>query len=194
MDLPQGAIVGTSSLRRRSQLLAMRPDLEVRDLRGNVNTRLRKYHEGDFDAVILAVAGLERLGLGDEISARLNDETFIPAVGQGALVIESRADRADLLEKFARVNDEATYRCVTAERAFMCALDGGCQVPMGAYAREDGDTLHMHGFVGTVDGSTMLKANASGPKEDYEGLGRALAAKLLADGAREILDKVRSDQ
>ena len=194
MELPEGAIVGTSSLRRRSQLLAMRPDLEVRDLRGNVNTRLRKYHEGDFDAVILAVAGLERLGLGAEISAHLDDEVFIPAVGQGALVIESRADRTDLLEKFALVNDESTYRCVSAERAFMCALDGGCQVPMGAYASIVEGVLTIHGFVGAVDGSVMLRASASGPEEDYEGLGRALAGKLLAEGAREILEAIRNEQ
>lgn len=194
MELPEGAIVGTSSLRRRSQLLAMRPDLEVRDLRGNVNTRLRKYHEGDFDAVILAVAGLERLGLGAEISAHLDDEVFIPAVGQGALVIESRADRTDLLEKFALVNDESTYRCVSAERAFMCALDGGCQVPMGAYASIAEGVLTIHGFVGAVDGSIMLRASASGPEEDYEGLGRALAGKLLAEGAREILEAIRNEQ
>ena len=194
MELPEGAIVGTSSLRRRSQLLAMRPDLEVRDLRGNVNTRLRKYHEGDFDAVILAVAGLERLGLGAEISAHLDDEVFIPAVGQGALVIESRADRTDLLEKFALVNDESTYRCVSAERAFMCALDGGCQVPMGAYASIAEGVLTIRGFVGAVDGSVMLRASASGPEEDYEGLGRALAGKLLAEGAREILEAIRNEQ
>lgn len=194
MELPEGAIVGTSSLRRRSQLLAMRPDLEVRDLRGNVNTRLRKYHEGDFDAVILAVAGLERLGLGAEISAHLDDAVFIPAVGQGALVIESRVDRTDLLEKFALVNDETTYRCVSAERAFMCALDGGCQVPMGAYASIAEGVLTIHGFVGAVDGSVMLRASASGPEEDYEGLGRALAGKLLAEGAREILEAIRNEQ
>lgn len=193
MDLPQGAIVGTSSLRRRSQLLAMRPDLEIRDLRGNVNTRLRKYHEGDFDAVILAVAGLERLGLGAEISERLDDETFIPAVGQGALVIESRADRTDLLEKFALVNDETTFRCVQAERAFMGALEGGCQVPMGAYAKADGDRLMLHGFVGAVDGSTMLRACLSGPQEDYRALGRQLAEQLLVEGAHEILATIRND-
>lgn len=194
MELPQGAIVGTSSLRRRSQLLAMRPDLEVRDLRGNVNTRLRKYHEGDFDAVILAVAGLERLGLGDEISEHLGDDVFIPAVGQGALVIESRADRADLLEKFALVNDDTTYRCVTAERAFMCALDGGCQVPMGAYASISDDLLTIHGFVGAVDGSVMLRASVSGPAAEYEDLGRTLADKLLAEGARTILETIRDQK
>ena len=115
MDLPEGAIVGTSSLRRRSQLLAMRPDLQVKDLRGNVNTRLRKYHEEDFDAVILAVAGLERLDFHDEISQHLDDSFFVPAVGQGALVIEARSDREDLNEKFALVNDDNTTKCVFAE-------------------------------------------------------------------------------
>lgn len=191
MDLPEGAIVGTSSLRRRSQLLAMRPDLAVRDLRGNVNTRLKKYHEGDFDAVILAVAGLERLGFGDEISLRLEDDVFIPAVGQGALVIESRADRVDLLERFARVNDTATVRCVTAERQFMCALDGGCQVPMGAIAKIEGYEISIHGFVGEVDGAKLLKAQLTDHVDNYDQIGQKLAEKLMKEGAQEILDKVR---
>lgn len=191
MDLPEGAIVGTSSLRRRSQLLAMRPDLNVRDLRGNVNTRLKKYHEGDFDAVILAVAGLERLGFGDEISLRLEDDVFIPAVGQGALVIESRADRKDLLERFARVNDTATVRCVTAERQFMCALDGGCQVPMGAIAKIEGDEISIRGFVGEVDGAKLLKARLTDHVDNYDQIGQKLAEKLMKEGAQEILDKVR---
>lgn len=191
MDLPEGAIVGTSSLRRRSQLLAMRPDLAVRDLRGNVNTRLKKYHEGDFDAVILAVAGLERLGFGDEISLRLEDDVFIPAVGQGALVIESRADRVDLLERFARVNETATVRCVTAERQFMCALDGGCQVPMGAIAKIEGDEISIHGFVGEVDGAKLLKAQLTDHVDNYDQIGQKLAEKLMKEGAQEILDKVR---
>lgn len=191
MDLPEGAIVGTSSLRRRSQLLAMRPDLNVRDLRGNVNTRLKKYHEGDFDAVILAVAGLERLGFGDEISLRLEDDVFIPAVGQGALVIESRADRKDLLERFARVNDPATVRCVTAERQFMCALDGGCQVPMGAIAKIEGDEISIRGFVGEVDGAKLLKAQLTDHVDNYDQIGQKLAEKLMKEGAQEILDKVR---
>lgn len=191
MDLPEGAIVGTSSLRRRSQLLAMRPDLNVRDLRGNVNTRLKKYHEGDFDAVILAVAGLERLGFGDEISLRLEDDVFIPAVGQGALVIESRADRKDLLERFARVNDTATVRCVTAERQFMCALDGGCQVPMGAIAKIEGDEISIRGFVGEVDGAKLLKAQLTDHVDNYDQIGQKLAEKLMKEGAQKILDKVR---
>lgn len=191
MDLPESAIVGTSSLRRRSQLLAMRPDLNVRDLRGNVNTRLKKYHEGDFDAVILAVAGLERLGFGDEISLRLEDDVFIPAVGQGALVIESRADRKDLLERFARVNDTATVRCVTAERQFMCALDGGCQVPMGAIAKIEGDEISIRGFVGEVDGAKLLKARLTDHVDNYDQIGQKLAEKLMKEGAQEILDKVR---
>lgn len=191
MDLPEGAIVGTSSLRRRSQLLAMRPDLNVRDLRGNVNTRLKKYHEGDFDAVILAVAGLERLGFGDEISLRLEDDVFVPAVGQGALVIESRADRKDLLERFARVNDPATVRCVTAERQFMYALDGGCQVPMGAIAKIEGDEISIRGFVGEVDGAKLLKAQLTDHVDNYDQIGQKLAEKLMKEGAQEILDKVR---
>lgn len=192
MKLPEGAIVGTSSLRRRSQLLAMRPDLEVRDLRGNVNTRLRKYHEGEFDAVVLAVAGLERLGFHDEINERLDDNIFIPAVGQGALVIESRNDREDLLEKFKKINDDITYRCVMAERQFMCALEGGCQVPMGAYAVIEEGQMKIHGFVGAVDGSKILRAEIVGASDDYMKIGQALAEKLLTIGARELLDEVRN--
>ena len=191
MELPKGAIVGTSSLRRRSQLLAMRPDLQIKDLRGNVNTRLRKYHDEDFDAVILAVAGLERLDFHDEINERLDDNLFIPAVGQGALVIESRSDREDLNEKFALVNDDLTYKCVMAERQFMCALDGGCQVPMGAYARIDDGKINIHGFVASVDGKTMLKSEVVDAEANYEKAGRELADKLLKDGAKDILDSIR---
>lgn len=192
LDLPQGAIVGTSSLRRRSQLLALRPDFQVRDLRGNVNTRLRKFAEEDFDAVILAVAGLERLDFHDEISLRLDDEEFVPAVGQGALVIESKSDREDLNEKFALVNHEETYRCVTAERAFMCALEGGCQVPIGAYAKIEDKTIKIHGFVGAVDGSQLIKASIERPVEQYEEAGRALAEKLITEGADAILKNIRN--
>lgn len=191
LDLPQGAIVGTSSLRRRSQLLALRPDFEVKDLRGNVNTRLKKFAEEDFDAVILAVAGLERLGFYDEISLRLDDKDFVPAVGQGALVIESKSDRKDLNEKFALINHQDTYRCVTAERAFMCALEGGCQVPIGAYAKIDDNTLTIHGFVGAIDGSKLLKSSVERPSDQYEEAGKALAEKLLAEGADTILNDIR---
>lgn len=191
MELPEGAIVGTSSLRRRAQLLALRPDLQIRDLRGNVNTRLRKYHEGDFDAVILAVAGLERLNLGNEISEHLDEKVFIPAVGQGALVIESRKDREDLLSRFAQVNDEETVRCVTAERQFMCALDGGCQVPMGAIAKINDKMITIHGFVGSIDGTKILKAEVIDVIDHYDQIGKILAEKLLIEGAREILEDIR---
>lgn len=192
MDLPEGAIVGTSSLRRRSQLLAIRPDLQVKDLRGNVNTRLRKYHEEDFDAVILAVAGLERLDFHDEISQHLDDSFFVPAVGQGALVIEARSDREDLNEKFALVNDDNTTKCVFAERQFMCALDGGCQVPMGAYAQINEDEISIHGFVGAVDGSVMLKETITDSVNNYAEIGDKLAKKLLEKGAKNILDTIRN--
>ncbi|MDO4281453.1 MAG: hydroxymethylbilane synthase [Peptococcaceae bacterium] len=191
MGLPENAIVGTSSLRRASQLRAMRPDLEIRDLRGNVNTRLRKYHEGEFDAVILAVAGLERLGLGAEITEKLSDEDFVPAVGQGALVIESRVDDAFLNAGLAKANDPETAQCVLAERQFMTTLDGGCQVPMGAYARMDGDIMRIHGFVGAVDGSTILHGALSGASAESQDLGKQLAELLLEKGAGQLLEAIR---
>ena len=191
MDLPEGAVVGTSSLRRRAQLLSMRPDLDVRDLRGNVNTRLRKFHEGSFDACLLAVAGLERLGLGEEISLKLNCKDFIPAVGQGVLVIEAAAERTDLRKVLESVTDQNTLRAVLAERAFMRALEGGCQVPMGANADIEGDTMTIRGFVGSVDGKKMLRAEMTSSESDAEALGVALADALRAQGAQSILDEIR---
>lgn len=192
MDLPYGAVVGTSSLRRRSQLLAMRPDLDVRDLRGNVNTRLRKFHEGPFDACVLAVAGLERLGRGDEISLKLDAKDFIPAVGQGVLVIETRAGRTDLGQVFDRVTDKNTLYAVLAERAFMRDLEGGCQVPIGANASVDGGRITMQGFVGSLDGSRLLRKEVTGSVQDAEKLGISLADSLRELGAQSILDEIRN--
>lgn len=190
-DLPHGAIVGTSSLRRRSQLLAMRPDLEVRDLRGNVNTRLRKFHEGPFDACVLAVAGLERLGKGEEISLKLDEEEFIPAVGQGVLVIETQSGRRDLHEVLDQVTDRNTLYAVLAERAFMRDLEGGCQVPIGANASVADGLITMHGFVGSLDGRKLLRRKVVGPVNDAEKLGTILADSLRDLGAQSILDEIR---
>ncbi len=191
MDLPHGAVVGTSSLRRRSQLLSMRPDLEVCDLRGNINTRLKKFHEGHYDAAILAVAGLDRLGFHDEISEELDEEFFMPAVGQGVLTIECRSDREDLLDMISTINHHDTYMCITAEREFMNSLNGGCQVPLGAYAQIIDDTIKIQGFVGSVDGTEIIKEEIIRPVSEFQSIGKLLADKLLSKGAKKILDAIR---
>lgn len=191
MELPEGAIVGTSSLRRRSQLLSMRSDLDVRDLRGNINTRLKKFHEGMFDAAILAVAGLERLGLHEEISTKLDAAEFIPAVGQGVLTIECRSDRQDLKKMVDVINDEETYKCVVAERTFMNALNGGCQVPLGAYAQILEGFIRLIGFVGKIDGTKIIKDEITKPISEYLIIGNLLAEMLLAQGAEDILKEIR---
>lgn len=193
-DLPQGAIVGTSSLRRRAQLLALRPDLVIKDLRGNVNTRLRKYHDGDYDAIILASAGLDRLDLDDEISQRLDTDTFISAVGQGAVVIESLESNTAIHAMLAEIHDEATYQATACERAFMRTLEGGCQVPIGAYAAIQGDRIHIQGFVASLDGKQILRDTADAPKEDFIACGQALAQQLLDRGAGDLLREIRKEE
>jgi hydroxymethylbilane synthase len=186
-DLPRGSIVGTSSLRRQSQLSARLPHLKIESLRGNVQTRLRKLDEGQYAAIILAAAGLIRLGLGDRIRAFISPTNSIPAVGQGALGIEIRADRTDLIEILAPLNHIDTQLCVEAERGFSRALAGSCTVPLGAYALRDGDNINMTGFVASVDGKQMLRETTSGSIKNAEAIGRDLAAKLVARGADKIL-------
>ena len=186
-DLPHGSIVGTSSLRRQSQLQARLPHLKIESLRGNVQTRLRKLDEGQYSAIILAAAGLIRLGLDDRIRAFISPQDSIPAVGQGALGIEIRADRTDLIEVLAPLNHIDTQLCVEAERGFSRALAGSCTVPLGAYALRDGEVINMTGFVASVDGKQMLRESISGATTNAEALGRALAAKLVARGADKIL-------
>lgn len=193
-DLPQGAIVGTSSLRRRAQLLHLRPDLQIKDLRGNVNTRLRKYHEGDYDAIILASAGLDRLDLHHEISTRLDTDHFISAVGQGAVVIESLASNTEINAMLAEIHDQATYYTTACERAFMRSLEGGCQVPIGAYASVHEDRIRIEGFVASVDGRQMVRDKVDMPVEDYYACGVALAQKLLDRGAGDILQEIRKEE
>lgn len=185
--LPAGARVGTSSLRRQAQLLAVRPDLQVGSLRGNVETRLRRFEEG-LDAVVLAAAGLRRLGLGDRISGLLEPPTFVPAAGQGIVVVECReADREvqDLLQ--ARLEHPATRLVMRAERAFLAAMEGGCQVPLGAWAREVAGRLAMVGFLARPDGTDLRRVERTGNLEAPEALGREVAEALLATGGREIL-------
>lgn len=194
-SLPPGSRVGTSSLRRESQLRARFVHLQVEPLRGNVQTRLRKLDEGLYDAVILAAAGLKRLGLAARIACLLTPEQSLPAAGQGALGIECRAERADLVEALAPFNDHETRWCVEAERALSRALAGSCQVPLGAYAQASAGRIRLRGFVASPDGKRLvadeLQADiASSPME----LGAALADRLAARGAREILAAVDGPQ
>lgn len=186
-SLPHGSIVGTSSLRRQSQLQHRFPYLKIESLRGNVQTRLRKLDEGQYAAIILAAAGLIRLELGDRIRDFISPENSIPAVGQGALGIEIRADRTDLIAVLAPLNHIDTQLCVEAERGFSRALAGSCTVPLGAYALRDGDNIKMTGFVASVDGTQMLRETTTGSIHNAETIGRDLAAKLVARGADKIL-------
>ena len=186
-DLPHGSVVGTSSLRRQSQLQARLPHLKIESLRGNVQTRLRKLDEGQYAAIILAAAGLIRLGLGDRIRAFISPTDSIPAVGQGALGIEIKASRTDLFEILAPLNHIDTQLCVEAERGFSRALAGSCTVPLGAYALRDADHINMTGFVASVDGKQMLRESITGLAANADEIGRVLAARLLARGADKIL-------
>ncbi|SPZ44691.1 Porphobilinogen deaminase [Plesiomonas shigelloides] len=188
--LPQGAIVGTSSLRRQCQLRAARPDLHIKDLRGNVGTRLSKLDNGEYDAIILAAAGLRRLGLEARIRARLSVQQSLPAVGQGAIGIECRLDDARVRALLAPLNHTDTADRVVAERAMNNRLQGGCQVPIGSYAELTGDQLYLRALVGAPDGSRLLQAEIRGPRTEAEQLGSALAEQLLDAGAGSILSAV----
>ncbi|VEA71200.1 Porphobilinogen deaminase [Serratia rubidaea] len=183
-------MVGTSSLRRQCQLRQRRPDLIVRDLRGNVGTRLSKLDNGEYDAIILAVAGLKRLGLEQRIRSAMSPEESLPAVGQGAVGIECRLDDEVTRTLLAPLNDEATALRVSAERAMNTRLEGGCQVPIGSYAELDGDTLWLRALVGAPDGSQMVRGERRGPAAQAQQMGVSLAEELLANGAREILQDV----
>ncbi|MCO8099370.1 hydroxymethylbilane synthase [Acinetobacter indicus] len=186
-DLPQGAKVGTSSLRRKCQILKARPDLEIIDLRGNVGTRLSKLDAGQYDAIILASAGLKRLGLSERIRHTLAPEVSLPAVGQGALGLECRTNDQAVLELILPLMDDETNVCVRAERAFNAYLEGGCQVPIAGYATLKDGQLSMEGRVGSVDGQALLSAQLSAAPEQAEQLGEQLAQNLLAQGAGELL-------
>jgi len=201
-DLPQGARIGTSSLRRSSQLLNMRPDLQITQLRGNLDTRLRKLDEGQFDAIILAAAGVKRLGLQNRITEILPFEVSLPAIGQGAIGIECRADDESINKIVGALNHKETSIAVRAERAFLRKLEGGCQVPIAAYARiehraegkeqraQKDSLLVMDGLVGSVNGQRIIKGHIEGNLNDYESLGNRLAEDLLSRGAQEILAEV----
>ena len=185
--LPEGARVGSSSLRRQAQLRARRSDLVPCDLRGNVNTRLAKLDAGEYDAIVLACAGLERLGLASRIRARLEPPNWLPAVGQGAIGVECRADAADVHELVASLAHRGTSICVAAERSMNRRLQGGCDVPIAAYARLDGERLRLDGMVGDARHGRNLRADAEGSAGDAEALGLELAERLLALGASALL-------
>lgn len=189
-DLPQGARIGTSSLRRQTQLLAVRPDLAIESLRGNLDTRIRRMEEGRFDGIILAAAGLKRLGWENRITQYLPEDISLPAIGQGALGVETRGDDRDTREAVSFLDDRDTSLAVRAERGFLKRLEGGCQVPIAAYGRTEGDGIVLRGMVGRPDGSEILRDGIEGDASDPEGLGLALAERLLARGAKEILDEV----
>ena len=189
-ELPAGSRVGTSSLRRQCQLRASRPDLQILDLRGNVNSRLAKLDGGEYDAILLAAAGLKRLGLQERITTLLTPEQSLPANGQGAVGIECRLDDDELLTLLAPLEHVPTRQRVLAERAMNRVLQGGCQVPIGAYAELEGDQLWLRGLVGSPDGRQILHAECRGAASEPEALGQALADQLLAQGAARLLTEV----
>ncbi|MET3208276.1 UNVERIFIED_CONTAM: hydroxymethylbilane synthase [Paenibacillus sp. PvR008] len=188
-DLPQGAKVGTSSLRRASQIKSLRPDLQLEPVRGNIDSRLKKLETEGFDAIILAAAGLNRMGWKDRITSYIPEEACLPAVGQGALGIECRADDEELLALLRLYNDEDTSATVAAERTFLGVLNGGCQVPIGAHAVWVDQEIRLTGMVGSPDGEVILKETLQG--NDPQKLGEAVATSLIAKGAEQILAQVR---
>jgi hydroxymethylbilane synthase len=189
-DLPQGAKIGTSSLRRQAQLLHFRNDLELIPLRGNLDTRLKKLKTMNLDGIVLALAGVRRLGLEERITEIIPVETSLPAVGQGALGIETRMNSREVEDQIRFLNDRDSAIAITAERAFLKKLEGGCQVPIAAYARSVGKTLYVDGLVGAIDGRRLIKHSVEGSVENAEPLGIELAEILLGRGAKEILDEV----
>jgi len=189
-DLPQGATIGTSSLRRQAQLMSVRPDFKIAQLRGNVDTRLRKLKEGQFDAIILAAAGVRRLGLAENVSEYIDPSISLPAIGQGALGIECRVDDRELNDLIAFFNHQDTRTCVTGERALLRRLEGGCQVPIACYGQMMNGKLHLIGLVGSVDGKRIIKETIEGEADKAEKLGVTLAEKLLSKGADVILREV----
>ncbi|MCB1789986.1 MAG: hydroxymethylbilane synthase [Gammaproteobacteria bacterium] len=193
VSLPEGARVGTSSLRRQCQLADRRPDLEIVPLRGNVNTRLRKLDDSEYDAIILAAAGLLRLGFAERIRSFIDTDDSLPAIGQGAIGIECRSDDARINALLAPLHHADTAACVRAERAMNHRLEGGCQVPIGGHATLADGELFLRGLVGTVDGSEIVRAEIRGPQAQAEQLGKSLAEELLEHGAAQILRELYAD-
>ena len=193
-ELPEGSVIGTGSLRRQAQLLSARPSLKTRDIRGNVETRLAKLAAGEYDAIVLAEAGLMRLGLTAQISEVLPTRIMLPAVGQGALGLETRSDDAATHEALRSVNDRESHQAVLAERALLAALRGGCMAPVGGWAHfEDGnEELHLHAVVLSADGGERIDLSLSGNPGDPARLGKEVAEELLAEGAGELIEAARS--
>jgi hydroxymethylbilane synthase len=189
-NLKQGARVGTSSLRRQAQLRHFRPDLDIRELRGNVDTRLRKVDSGEYDAIVLSKAGLDRLGWSQKITEPLSTEISLPAAGQGAIAIESRVKDTEAAEILEKLDDAETRTVIIAERALLAALQGGCQVPLGVWARMERGELVMEAVVCSVDGVQYVRQKATSPPEQAAELGRRMAQMLIEGGARNILDEV----
>ncbi|HDZ86835.1 MAG TPA: hydroxymethylbilane synthase [Actinobacteria bacterium] len=192
-ELEKGAVVGSSSLRRKAQLLAMRSDVEVKEIRGNVDTRLKKLESGEYQAILMAYAGLKRLGFTEHIKQIFEQSEMLPAVGQGAIAIEARSDDEDVRQALNKLNDEKTLLVVRAERALMKELEGGCQVPIGANAQVENGTIHIDALVASINGEKIVKDEASGSEEQPEKVGIQVADKLRAKGAEEILDKIREE-
>ena len=191
-EVPAGSRVGTSSLRRRAQLLAARPDLEVTDLHGNVDTRLRRLSEGEVDAIVLAAAGLRRLGREDEISFLLDPQQVTPAAGQGALALQAREDDGEARQAAAALSDEAALAELTAERAAVAALDASCNTPIGIHARRDGERIGIEGFAGLPDGSEWVRDRLDGDAGNPAALGKELAQRMIAAGAADILERAET--
>ena len=185
--LNQGARVGTGSLRRQAQIRRQRPDLELMEVRGNVPTRLKKLDQGDYDALILAVAGLERLGLGERVSQRLRPPAMYPAVGQGALGIECRAGDEELIQLLQAISLPEVRAAVTAERALLATLEAGCHAPLGALSSVEGESLRLQAIVLNPEGTRHLEATSTGSLDEPETIGTQLAANLLADGAADLM-------
>lgn len=192
-DLPQNARIATGSLRRKSQLLHFRPDLEIVEIRGNVPTRIQKLLDSDLDGMILAYAGVHRLGLDVHIKQVIPTEILLPAVGQGVMAVEIREDDLEIAEMLNTMNDQVTTACIMAERAFLRRLEGGCQVPIGAYAVLENDEVFLQGFVGDFNGAKVIRDSIRGAKANAEELGNSLAEKCLKAGAAQILEEARID-
>lgn len=193
IDLPKGARVGTGSLRRRAQLLALRPDLELVEVRGNINTRIKKVESGELDAMILAEAGLARMGWQDRITSVLEPDVMLPAVGQGAVGIQARSDDKEVLDVLSAINDAKTFMQVSAEREIMIRLDGGCQVPLAVHARDiDMQRVLVEAMVSSLDGSRMIKARYEGVSGDILHVARKVLDQLIEQGAQDILEEARN--
>lgn len=192
-ELPQGAKVGTSSLRRKAQLLHKRPDLNIQDLRGNVNTRMRKLKDENFDGIILAAAGVERMDWKDAVTEELSYDICLPAVSQGVIAIETRSDDPEIISLVKLIHDKESEICVQAERALLRALEGGCQIPIAGHAHIEGTDVVLDGLVGSIDGKTIIRDQIRGSIDLAEQVGIQLAEKLSAMGGKEILEQIRME-